>query len=65
MARVVGCVMRIAWSCYPENARLSIAAFIFVPAVVSIMLVANLTFVQRILRATQPALGWHPGFSKI
>ncbi|KAK5064459.1 hypothetical protein LTR84_000292 [Exophiala bonariae] len=47
-----------------RNARLSIAAFIFVSAGVLIMFVANLTFAQRMIRASQPALGWHPGFAK-
>ncbi|KEF62588.1 uncharacterized protein A1O9_00561 [Exophiala aquamarina CBS 119918] len=65
MARVVSCVMRIAWACYPESPQLSIAAFIFVSAGVLIMLVVNLTFAQRILRATQPTLGWHPGFARL
>jgi len=65
MARVVSCVMRIAWACHPQSAQLSIAAFIFVSAGVLIVLVVNLTFAQRILRATQPTIGWHPIFKGI
>lgn len=65
MARVVSCIMRIAWSCYPQSAQLSIAAFIFVSAGVLIVLVVNLTFAQRILRAAHPTIGWHPIFARL
>lgn len=64
MARILSCSLRIAWAYYPNNASLSIAAFIFVSAGVLIIFVVNLIFAQRIVRAMQPAIGWSPAFGR-
>ncbi|RYP67841.1 hypothetical protein DL771_007018 [Monosporascus sp. 5C6A] len=60
MARVTTLILRIAWATAPRNVRLGLAANIFVNAGVVLLYVANIVFVQRVLRARQPPLGWHP-----
>lgn len=62
MARNVTCIMRIVWACYPHNVRVAIAAQIFVNAGVLILLLINLVFAQRIVRAAHPHFGWHKAF---
>ncbi|KAI0482071.1 hypothetical protein GGR56DRAFT_618351 [Xylariaceae sp. FL0804] len=59
MSRIVSLVLRIAWATRQANVRLSIAATIFVNAGVLLLYIVNLIFAQRLLRARQPALGWH------
>ncbi|KAI1373323.1 hypothetical protein F4677DRAFT_430089 [Hypoxylon crocopeplum] len=59
MARITTLVLRIVWATRQTNVRLAIAANIFVNAGILIVYVINLIFAQRILRAKQPALGWH------
>ena len=59
MARVVTCIMRIVWACYPTNVRVAIAATIFVSAGVLLLFLINLLFAQRIVRAAHPHFGWH------
>lgn len=59
MARVVTCIMRIVWACYPTNVKVAIAATIFVSAGVLLLLLINLIFAQRIVRAAHPHFGWH------
>jgi hypothetical protein len=59
MARTVTCIMRIVWACYPHDVKVAIAATIFVSAGVLILLLINLIFAQRILRAAHPHFGWH------
>lgn len=59
MARIVTNIMRIVWACYPTNARVAIAATIFVAAGVLILFLINLIFAQRIIRAAHPHFGWH------
>ncbi|RYP62534.1 hypothetical protein DL770_009573 [Monosporascus sp. CRB-9-2] len=60
MARVTTLVLRIAWAVAPRNVRLGLAASIFVNCGVVLLYIANLVFAQRVLRARQPPLGWHP-----
>lgn len=63
MARIVTCSMRIASICIPHNIKLAIAASIFVAAGVLLLYIVNLLFAQRLLRAQQPRVGWHPALS--
>ncbi|KAI0437062.1 hypothetical protein F4803DRAFT_566348 [Xylaria telfairii] len=60
MSRIVTFGLRIAWALHPHNVRLAIAANVFVNAGVLVIYVVNLIFAQRILRAKQPSVGWHP-----
>ncbi|KAI1206100.1 uncharacterized protein F4807DRAFT_440812 [Annulohypoxylon truncatum] len=59
MARIMTLVLRIVWSTRHTNVSLAVAANIFVNAGILIIYVLNLIFAQRILRARQPAIGWH------
>ncbi|MCJ1249665.1 hypothetical protein MMC30_006891 [Trapelia coarctata] len=63
MARIITCVMRIVWAAQPTNVSVAIAASIFVAAGVIVLLIINLFFAQRIIRAAHPHTGWHPFFS--
>ncbi|KAI1276805.1 hypothetical protein F5Y07DRAFT_365089 [Xylaria sp. FL0933] len=63
MSRIVTFVLRIVWALNQHNVRLAIAANVFVNAGVLVVYVVNLIFAQRILRARQPAIGWHPSVS--
>ncbi|KAI9694123.1 MAG: hypothetical protein M1822_003394 [Bathelium mastoideum] len=58
MARVVTCILRIAWSTRPHNVRLGIAAQIFVYAGIVLLFAINLIFAQRCMRAQHPRIGW-------
>lgn len=58
MARITANVLRIVWASYPNNARIAIAAQVFVNAGVVLLFVVNLIFAQRILRAFHPHIGW-------
>ncbi|KFY33039.1 hypothetical protein V495_08491 [Pseudogymnoascus sp. VKM F-4514 (FW-929)] len=60
MARITTLVLRIAWANRPVNIRLAIASQIFVNAGVLLAYIINLILAQRILRATQPKIGWNP-----
>jgi hypothetical protein len=51
--------MRLVWSTHQDNVSVAIAANIFVNAGVIIIIIINLLFAQRILRASHPKLGWH------
>lgn len=59
-ARILTCALRIGSATHPTNVSLSIAANIFVNAGILMVYIINLMFAQRILRARQPELGWHP-----
>ncbi|KAI1747170.1 hypothetical protein F4782DRAFT_522163 [Xylaria castorea] len=63
MSRIITFILRIVWATHQHNARLAIAATIFVNAGVLVVYVVNLIFAQRILRAKQPTIGWHPSIS--
>ena len=65
MSRIITFILRIIWALHQHNVRLAIAANIFVNAGVLVVYVVNLIFAQRILRARQPSLGWHPLISTI
>ncbi|KAI0399718.1 hypothetical protein F4802DRAFT_588230 [Xylaria palmicola] len=58
-SRIVTFTLRIAWATHQHNVRLAIAANIFVNAGVLVVYIVNLVLAQRILRARQPAVGWH------
>ncbi|KAL4984087.1 hypothetical protein BDW68DRAFT_23795 [Aspergillus falconensis] len=60
MARITTLVLRIVWANRQHNVRISIAANIFVNAGVLLVYIINLILAQRILRAKQPHIGWHP-----
>ncbi|KAJ2991260.1 hypothetical protein NUW58_g2580 [Xylaria curta] len=60
MSRIVTFALRIAWATHQHNVRLAIAANVFVNAGVLIVYIVNLIFAQRIFRARQPTIGWHP-----
>ncbi|KAL4813797.1 hypothetical protein BDW67DRAFT_102888 [Aspergillus spinulosporus] len=60
MARITTLVLRIAWANRQHNVRLAIAANVFVNAGVLLVYIINLILAQRILRAKQPHIGWHP-----
>lgn len=62
MARITTLILRITWANYPTNARLAIAANIFVAAGVLLLYILNLLFSQRIIRATHPTWGWSKPF---
>ncbi|KAI1738714.1 hypothetical protein F4680DRAFT_459741 [Xylaria scruposa] len=63
MSRIITFILRIVWATHQDNVRLAIAANIFVNAGVLVVYVVNLIFAQRILRAKQPTVGWHPSIS--
>lgn len=63
MARISTCALRIASVTHQTNARLAIAAAIFVGAGVLILFIINLLWAQRILRSMHPTIGWHRGLS--
>lgn len=58
MARITASVLRIAGATRPTNINLAIAGQVFVAAGVLILFILNLLFAQRMLRASQPRLGW-------
>lgn len=59
MARITACVLRLVWSTHTRNIRVVIAANVFINAGVLIVIILNLIFAQRILRASHPHIGWH------
>lgn len=60
MARVVALAARIAWARAPGDARVALASTVLTAAGVLVLLVTNLAFAQRILRAYHPLFGWRP-----
>jgi hypothetical protein len=56
--RIITMSLRIAWSNYPRNVGLAIAANIFVYIGTIILYGVNWFFVQRIVRAQHARLGW-------
>jgi hypothetical protein len=59
MARITTCTMRLVWSTHQDSVPIAIAANIFVNAGVIIIIIINLLFAQRVLRASHPKIGWH------
>ncbi|KAL4911708.1 hypothetical protein BDW62DRAFT_196391 [Aspergillus aurantiobrunneus] len=60
MARITTLVLRIVWANRQHNLRVGLAANILVNAGVLLVYIINLILAQRILRAKQPHIGWHP-----
>ncbi|KAF2828627.1 hypothetical protein CC86DRAFT_465405 [Ophiobolus disseminans] len=56
--RIITMTLRIAWSCYPRNVGLGIAANVFVYVGTIILFMIDWFFVQRIIRAQHQRLGW-------
>jgi hypothetical protein len=50
--------LRIAWSCYPKNVGLGIAANVFVYVGTIILFMIDWFFVQRVVRAQHQHFGW-------
>ncbi|KUJ15365.1 uncharacterized protein LY89DRAFT_619257 [Mollisia scopiformis] len=63
MVRTVTMTMRIVWAFRPSNNSVVLAALIFENAGVVVLFAVNVIFTQRIIRALNPNLGWHPIFS--
>lgn len=58
MARIVTCILRIAWATRQTNARLAIAAGIFINAGILILYILNVFLAHRILKAKKPQHAW-------
>ncbi|OAG08133.1 uncharacterized protein CC84DRAFT_556032 [Paraphaeosphaeria sporulosa] len=56
--RLITMSLRIAWACYPTNVSLGIAAQVFVYVGTIILYLCNWFFVQRVIRAQHPHIGW-------
>ena len=59
MARVTTMVLRIAWTTRETNARLAIAANVFLNVGVIFIYLVLLLLALRVFRATHPSLGWN------
>lgn len=64
MARVATLVLRLAWACRPDHARLAIAAQIFTNVGILVIYVVDLLLALRVFRALHPRLGWKPILDK-
>ncbi|KAH7400872.1 hypothetical protein DE146DRAFT_755315 [Phaeosphaeria sp. MPI-PUGE-AT-0046c] len=56
--RLITMSLRIAWACHPKNIGVGMAANVFVYVGTIILFMINWFFVQRIMRAQHPRLGW-------
>jgi hypothetical protein len=63
MSRIIAFTLRIIWATRQHNVRIAIASNVFANAGVLVIYVINLISAQRILRAKQPSVGWHPSIS--
>lgn len=63
VTRVLATSLRIAWACHPDSIRLGLASTIFFYAGVILLFIANMFFVQRIVRAQHPHVGWSAPFT--
>ena len=50
--------LRIAWAMHPTNIRVGLASGIFVYAGTVLLFVGDFYFVQRVIRAQHPRIGW-------
>ncbi|ESZ91343.1 hypothetical protein SBOR_8284 [Sclerotinia borealis F-4128] len=50
-SRVITCIMRIVWASYPTNIKIALAAQIFVAVGTILLLLINMIFTSRLLRA--------------
>jgi MFS family permease len=58
VVRIAALSLRIAWARNHTNARVALAATVFVAAGVLILYVVNLFLMGRVVRALHPAFGW-------
>ncbi|KAL0944451.1 uncharacterized protein CTRU02_202338 [Colletotrichum truncatum] len=58
--RIIALSLRIAWATQPWNVKLVIAATIFAAAGVVLLLILNILFTHRLVRALHPTIGWNP-----
>lgn len=58
MARITTSTLRLVWSTHQTSVPIAIAANVFVNAGVIIIIIINLIFSQRVLRASHPHIGW-------
>lgn len=63
MARITASIMRIVWATHQRNVSVAIAAQVFVAAGVVLLFVINIIFVQRVIRASHPHIGWARTYS--
>ncbi|KAL9079191.1 MAG: hypothetical protein Q9157_001900 [Trypethelium eluteriae] len=63
VARLITCILRIAWSTRPHNVSLGIAAQVFVYAGIVLLFAINLIFAERCTRAQHPRIGWSRPFT--
>lgn len=61
--RIITFTLRIAWTTVPRNVSLGLASTSFVYAGTILLYCANLIFMQRIVRAQHPSVGWSKAFS--
>lgn len=64
MARILACILRISWACEPTKVSVAITASLFFNLGDLVGFIINLNFAQRVIRALNPRVGWHPA-SKI
>ncbi|PHH92636.1 hypothetical protein CDD83_6406 [Cordyceps sp. RAO-2017] len=62
MVRVATCVFRITWA-FTSPRGVILAATIFENGGAIVLFAVNLFLAQRLVRAMQPVIGWHPVFS--
>lgn len=63
LIRTISAILRIVLAYYPHHIPLAIAANIFVVAGVVVFYIINFFFVQRLVRAALPAIGWTKGMA--
>ncbi|TWU71326.1 hypothetical protein ED733_001202 [Metarhizium rileyi] len=64
MVRVVTCIFRILWAFIGLQAPgVILVANVFQNGGAVVVFAVNLFFVQRLIRAMHPSIGWHPVFS--
>jgi len=63
LIRVFTTALRTAWSFYPTNNKLALAAQILVYMGTIILYIVDLFLAQRLMRARHPKLGWSPLFT--
>ncbi|CAI6340444.1 unnamed protein product [Periconia digitata] len=63
--RVITASLRIAWSQHPFSIKLGIVATVCVYAGTILIFVINWFFVQRVIRAQHPRLGWSAAYKVI
>ncbi|WPG98894.1 Hypothetical protein R9X50_00169400 [Acrodontium crateriforme] len=64
MSRIATFTLRLVWATRPTNAKIAIAAQIFVNVGVLIIYIIVLLLCVRLFRATHPRLGWYPLISR-